>query len=51
MRRISGDINAAHPRLNEVVMSVALVSDRHDVSEGIMVKSAILDAAKNSQAV
>lgn len=49
MRRVSGDINAAHPRLDEVIMSLSLIGDRHDMSEGIIIKSATFDAVKDGQ--
>ena len=47
---VSGNINAAHPRLNEAVMSLVLIGDRHDVSKGIIVECATFDAVKTCQA-
>ena len=48
MRGISGDINATHPRSDEVIVSLALVGDWHEVSEGIMVKGSPLNTVKDS---
>jgi hypothetical protein len=48
---IPGNINATHPRLNEVVMSLVLISDWHDINEGIILERAAFDAVKNGQIV
>ena len=49
MRRISRDINTAHPHLNEFVMSLGLIGDWHDVNEGIVIKLAAFDTMNGGQ--
>lgn len=49
MCRISRDVNATHPRVNEDITSLVLIGDWHDVGEGIVVESAAFDAVKGGQ--
>jgi len=49
VRRISGNINAAHPRLNEAAVRLVLIGDWHEASERIIVECAAFDAVKGGQ--
>lgn len=49
MRGISGNVNTAHPRIDEFSMSLVLIGNWHDVSEGIIVESTALDAMEEDK--
>lgn len=51
MCRIPRDIDAAHPRIDKVRMSLILVGDRHHINEGIIVERAAFDTVKGDQAL
>ena len=48
MGSIPGNIDTPHPRLDELGVSLILVGDRHEVSEGIIVERSALDTGKLS---
>ena len=48
---VGGNINDAHPRLNESVVSLVLIGYQHDVSGKIMVECAAFDTVKGRQAM
>lgn len=51
MRGISRDVDAAHPGVDEVGMSLVLVGYWHEVNEGIVVKRTAFNALKGRQAL
>lgn len=48
---ISGNIDAAHPSVDEGGVSLTRIGYRHKINEGIIVERAALDTAKNCQTV